>query len=48
MDLLCYSSIKEIGLSVNCTIRGAVSGEKRFQNINPHIGTQQIRNPPAT
>ena len=33
---------------VNCTIRGAVSGEKRFHNKNAHISIQQSRNPPAT
>ena len=33
---------------VNCTILGAVSGEKRFQSANAHAGIQQSRNPPAT
>ena len=35
-------------MAVNCTILGAVSGEKRFQNINTHIGIQQTRNPTTT
>ena len=44
--ILLLRNIRNI--SVNCTIPGAVSGEKRLHSMNVHISIQQSRNPPAT